>query len=104
MRTQINKFKAIVFIALVIISFSCKKDFLETSPLDKFSDANVWSDPVLAELYVNNIYGNIGWGWDMNAGSVDESRSRQEASFDIGNSLITPDNANWGNWNGNIQT
>lgn len=101
MRTQINKFKAIVFIALVIISFSCKKDFLETSPLDKFSDANVWSDPVLAELYVNNIYGNIGWGWDMNAGSVDESRSRQEASFDIGNSLITPDNANWGNWNGN---
>ena len=100
MRNKIYKFNIIAFAFLLTIS-SCKKDFLETNPLDRFSDANVWSDPVLAELYVNRLYGNIGWGWDMNAGTVDESRSRQEASFDIGNSLVTPDNANnWGNWNG----
>lgn len=79
---------------------SCNKSFLETKPLDQFSEGDIWSDPALTEAFINRIYGNIPWGWDFNAGNVDESRSRQEASFDIGNCLVTPDNSNWGNWNG----
>lgn len=94
-----NISKAAVCFSLLVMA-ACNKDFLETKPLDQFSESDIWGDPVLAEAFINRIYGNIPWGWDFNAGNVDESRSRQEASFDIGNCLVTPDNSNWGNWNG----
>lgn len=94
-----NISKAAVCFSLLMMS-ACNKDFLETKPLDQFSESDIWGDPVLAEAFINRIYANIPWGWDFNAGNVDESRSRQEASFDIGNCLVTPDNSNWGNWNG----
>lgn len=94
-----NIFKTAACFSLLMLS-ACNKDFLETKPLDQFSESDIWGDPVLAEAFINRIYANIPWGWDFNAGNVDESRSRQEASFDIGNCLVTPDNSNWGNWNG----
>ena len=94
-----NISKAAICFSVLVMS-ACNKDFLETKPLDQFSESDIWGDPVLAEAFINRIYANIPWGWDFNAGNVDESRSRQEASFDIGNCLVTPDNSNWGNWNG----
>lgn len=49
--------------------FSCSNK-LELKPLSSFSDKDVWSDPKLAELYVNNIYSravftfkDAGFGW-----------------------------------------
>ncbi|MEX6689631.1 RagB/SusD family nutrient uptake outer membrane protein [Danxiaibacter flavus] len=102
MRNLNNLYKSILCLAFILSFASCAKDYLNKKPLDQFSSEDVWGDPALTEAFVNKIYGDIGWGWDFNAGTVDESRSRQEASFDIGNCLVTPDNANnWGNWNGN---
>jgi hypothetical protein len=48
-------------ISLYVLSFllfasSCSDSFLEVSPLDKYSDATVWTDPALVSSFVNNIY------------------------------------------------
>ncbi|MEX0779050.1 MAG: RagB/SusD family nutrient uptake outer membrane protein [Balneolales bacterium] len=75
-------------------------DFLETNPPTEFTSSDVWSDPALAEAYVNQIYGEVPWSVAGTAGNVDESRSRQQAGFDINNAQITPDNSGFGNWNG----
>ncbi len=54
---------------LLTIQFSCSKE-LELKPLSSFSDEDVWKDPKLAELFVNNIYArgvfafkDAGFGW-----------------------------------------
>jgi hypothetical protein len=48
-------------IGLYLLSFllfvsSCSDSFLEVTPLDKYSDATVWTDPALVSSFVNNIY------------------------------------------------
>jgi len=91
--------RLLLFVAVIITS--CGKDKLDVKPPSEFSNTDVWGDPALAQAFVNSIYLGIPWGMAIYAGDVDESRSRQEAGFDIGNSLVTPDNAgNWGNWDG----
>jgi starch-binding outer membrane protein, SusD/RagB family len=42
---------------------SCKKDLLNISPTNAISDAAVWSDPALANSFVNARYNQIGNGW-----------------------------------------
>lgn len=65
--------KLIIYISaglLAITHVACNKK-LELKPLSSFSDRDVWSDPKLAELFVNNIYAKAvftfkddgnGWG------------------------------------------
>lgn len=74
-----RKSKYILFLVLsaFVLCESCKKDFLNTQPLDQFSEEAVWTDPVLAQSFVNGIYKRlwpsiIHWYmWD--ASFVDES-------------------------------
>ena len=47
-----------LFFLMLIIS-SCKKDFLNTVPADKYSDELLWKDPNLIRPYVNGIYQKI---------------------------------------------
>lgn len=65
--------KKIIIIAILalqqLMQSSCTKE-LELKPLTSFSDAVVWDDPKLAELFVNNIYSrgvyafkDAGFGW-----------------------------------------
>ena len=35
---------------------SCNEDILELQPLDEYSDAAVWEDPLLAEAVLNGLY------------------------------------------------
>ncbi len=56
-------------ILVLILQLSCSKE-LELKPLSSFTDKDVWSDPKLAELFVNNIYSRVvfsfkdaGHGW-----------------------------------------
>jgi len=94
-----------LFLFLTIITVSCKKDILDIKPAGEFSDVDVWGDPALSQTFINNLYLGIPFGMAIYSGDVDENRSRQEAGFEIGNSLITPDNANnWGNWNGSYSS
>ncbi len=90
--------------AFILIS-SCDQSVLDTKPLTQFPEQDVWSDPALASAYVNNIYNNIPWGWNMTSNRVDESRNRSDADdFNCNNMLITPDNAWWGDWNGRYRS
>jgi len=86
--------------AFILIS-SCNQSVLETQPQTEFAEQSVWTDPALAAAYVNNVYNNIPWGWDMTCLRVDEVRERADQDdFNANNMLITPDNAGWGDWNG----
>ncbi|MGV8878687.1 MAG: RagB/SusD family nutrient uptake outer membrane protein [Sphingobacteriaceae bacterium] len=88
----------------IMLSSACNKNFLDTKPTTEFPGEDVWSDPALAQAYINDLYGRLPWGWAMTAGDVDESRSRDDANFDFNNMLITPDNAGWGDWGGRYGT
>jgi starch-binding outer membrane protein, SusD/RagB family len=88
-------------LAFLLIS-SCSKSYLDTTPLTEFPEQDVWTDPALAQAYVNNLYDRLPWSWALDAGEVDESRARPDADdFNFNNMLITPDNAGWGDWAGN---
>ncbi len=52
-------YKGILLIFMMALIFSCKKDVLDTSPTDRFSDDAVWKDGNLIEAFVNNTYREV---------------------------------------------
>lgn len=46
----------ITILSILLFMSSCSDSFLKVDPLDKYSDAAVWSDPALVSAFVNNIY------------------------------------------------
>lgn len=93
----------LTFLAVVLIVSSCS-DLLNTKPETEFTSSDIWSDPALAESYINRIYDEVPWGVARNAGNVDESRSRSGAGYNVNNALITADNSGFGNWGGNYSS
>lgn len=66
----------ILFIAASSLFTACKKDFLNTRPLDQIQASDTWKDPALAEAFVNNIYGGLyegGFDEEMLAALTDEA-------------------------------
>ena len=51
-----------IFSILLLLLPACSEKILDKSPLDKYSDATVWTDPNLASAYLNYCYDNIGHG------------------------------------------
>ena len=47
---------------LLLLIPACNQDLLDKNPLDKYSDATVWTDPNLAASYLNYCYDNVGYG------------------------------------------
>ncbi len=41
---------------------ACKRDFLNTQPLDQVPASETWKDPALAEAFVNGIYNGLAFG------------------------------------------
>jgi len=92
-----NILKIYAGLGLLITLFSCNKK-LDLKPLSSFSDENVWSDPRLAELFLNHVYdtavftyADAGFGWGA---QTDELYSNfnwvQEDIYVTG--AATPDN------------
>ncbi|WP_018616101.1 RagB/SusD family nutrient uptake outer membrane protein [Segetibacter koreensis] len=83
-----------LFIAAVLAgAVSCKKDFMNLQPLDKFGDQAVWKDPALIQTFVNNIYLGIPHGFSniMMSSVVDETMYNADfGSSNVTKSLITP--------------
>jgi len=48
---------------LAVFATACNDDFLEVDPVDRYSDAAVWSDEALTNAYVSNIYLGQQWGF-----------------------------------------
>jgi hypothetical protein len=81
-----------VAVAVAAIS-SCKKDFMNVQPLDKYSDEAVWKDPSLIQAFINNIYLGIPHGFSniMMSSMVDETMYNADfGSSNVTKSLITP--------------
>ncbi|MDQ6813921.1 MAG: RagB/SusD family nutrient uptake outer membrane protein [Bacteroidota bacterium] len=53
-----------VLLLLVLSSIltACKKDFLNTKPVDQVPGSDTWKDPALSEAFVFGLYGGLGVG------------------------------------------
>ena len=47
----------------VFMLTACNDDFLDVDPVDRYSDAVVWTDESLITSFVNNIYEGQKWGF-----------------------------------------
>ena len=88
----------VFFMAWVITS--CNKDFLNKNSLTEFSSSAEWGDPALTATFINGIYNELPAGLAMDAGNVDESRSRDADGLNFNNMIITQDDGEYGGWTG----
>ncbi len=75
------KSKYTFLLLFTLITSSCNK-ILDLEPLDSVSDAAVWSDPALLELYVNSRYDELPHGYVQWAGGL-RTTSITDESYDI---------------------
>ncbi|MEO8413556.1 MAG: RagB/SusD family nutrient uptake outer membrane protein [Ginsengibacter sp.] len=114
---QTNKIYIGIFALLVLIGSGCSK-ILDKTPVDKFSDALLWSDINLADRYLQDTYNNSitgGFGYLSYASLTDESHDTHGFGTDnylqgnISSSNTTPfgiwafDYTTWGTMYKNIQ-
>jgi starch-binding outer membrane protein, SusD/RagB family len=91
-------FKLLLFIAILLTS--CNKDSLNLEPLTAYSDVAVWSDPILAETFLNGIYfkmehpnGDNKYGTPNYCDELNRRNGGAQNNFN--NCIITPDQMNW---------
>lgn len=98
---MINRIKKFLLLIMVLGTCltACKKEFLNTLPLDKASAATVWADPALSESFVTNIYNGIYDGL-LNQESMDcitDNALYNFGKMDIMEANISPSNTGWVN-------
>ncbi len=97
-KITINKLFA--FAILLFLMGSCKKDFLNTTPLTSISSVVTWTDGSLSEAFVTNIYnglGNGGWDEQQLASLSDEAVFVHPGRGinTINEGTLTPSNLGW---------
>jgi len=115
-----KKFNLIIkiFAFLVILLTACSEDILDKTPLDRYSDALVWKNFDLVNMYINSCYSKVlpggsgrgfAYGTDMMVGEVTLNKGGTKSIYNAGE--ITPDNLgsnrghlNWTNYYNNIQS
>ena len=90
------KYFVLIFVAIFIaVGVNSCSDFLETTPLTEFSEASVFTDPVLVETFINHIYFRLDeplTDGRNTSNIVDEGHYRGNAgSLDFNRGLITQD-------------
>jgi starch-binding outer membrane protein, SusD/RagB family len=102
--------KNLIFIIIVTLGslafFSaCDHSALNVQPLSEMSQEDVWNDPGLARLYLNDIYQGMGFGYVALALGSGVDETKHTHGWDDGpvrQSIITPDNLgffrSWANW------
>ena len=103
-----------VFLLVFILLSSCNKGFLDTQPSTEFPEDDVWKDAALTQAYINDLYNQNPWNWNLTCQLVDESRARSDINdFNFCNMVITSDdptcgnltgNGNYGNWAGTYKS
>lgn len=81
LKTYMMKSRYAFLLIFTLITSSCN-DILDLEPLDSVSDAAVWSDPALLELYVNSRYDELPHGY-VAAGRGLRTTSLTDESYDI---------------------
>lgn len=97
-----NKIQLTLYLLLMAgtLVTSCKKDFLNTLPVDQVQAEETWKDPALAEAFVNGIYAGLGEGGfdeQMIASISDEAifTHAGRGINTINEGTIGPDNPGW---------
>jgi hypothetical protein len=97
--------KILFIVAVSVLINACSQDFLNLEPKDSLSDASVWSDPNLVELFVNEMYRGLGHGHhECEIGSMtDESHFIHNYGTNqvVGSSISPSDIGQWGEGNQN---
>lgn len=72
-----NKYHiSILFLALLCMATSCKKDFLDRQATSSVSEDKIFEDPALIQLFVNNMYADVpSFDHDLYDNITDESRN-----------------------------
>ncbi|KAA9038659.1 RagB/SusD family nutrient uptake outer membrane protein [Ginsengibacter hankyongi] len=88
-------FKNVLLLILSVQLFSCKKNVLETKPLNALSADVVWTDASLMDAYISNTYRILPHGFQFNSRRLfcisDESKARGATAYSVINSgNITP--------------
>ena len=98
-----NKILICCYILCVIMT-SCKKDVLDKTPLDSYTDQSVWKDLSLAEAFTNNLYNvlpNAEHNWDNTTNRTWALSSACDEAFNkfddynasvMNSGSLTPDN------------
>lgn len=92
-----NLLRNLKFILITVLLFtSCNDSFLDTKPLNEFSEVDLWQDPGLIESFVNGIYLSVdnpvlGGDGMLKGEFVDEAHDMWYSYFEFNNSLITSD-------------
>ncbi len=93
---------------LMFSLLACKREILEKTPVDRYTDAILWSDLKLAEAYLLNTYEGLGIGYNqyMITGVSDESQIQTNDLYVRGD-LSPEDPSPWGEqlpgWNQHYQ-
>lgn len=69
MKTFIRNISLITIVSGALLT-SCKKDFLNTTPLNQASSATTWADPNLSEAFVTELYNGLYEG-ELNQENLD---------------------------------
>ncbi|OLY92404.1 RagB/SusD family nutrient uptake outer membrane protein [Cnuella takakiae] len=101
MKSTIKQFWILLLAAGGLLS-ACKKDFLNTKPLDQIDGAATWQDPALAQAFVFGLYGGLfegGFDEEMLAALTDEAIfTHQGRNINtINQGSASPSNPGWQN-------
>lgn len=99
---KITQITILLFLLVSTLFTACKKDFLNTLPLDQVQSDLTWTDPALAEAFVNNIYGGLfegGFDEQMLASISDEAifTHANRGINTINQGVLNPSNPGWVN-------
>src|SRR5688572_33288656 len=94
----------LLLVLLVVSSLltACKRDFLNTEPLDQVPATETWKDAAFAEAFVKGIYGGLfegGFDEQMLASVSDEAifTHAGRGINTVNNGNISPANTGWVN-------
>ena len=97
---KITIYNVCIIAGLSLFFGSCKKDFLNTTPLTSIPSSATWADGALSEAFVTNIYnglGNGGWDEQQLASLSDEAVFVHPGRGinTINEGTLTPSNLGW---------
>ena len=66
----------IIYLAILCFAISCNKDFLDRSASSSIPEEEIFNDPALIQLFVNNMYADVpNFDHDLYDNITDESRN-----------------------------
>lgn len=96
-----KKYYILIFALLALFS-ACERNVLDKGPLNTVDEELVWTDPSVAQLYVNDLYAGLSFYniWDNLDNTTDliETGHTWMGSYQYYAGLVTADQDNYSRW------